>query len=216
MSDKKLYEDVIDELNFEPSIDATHIGVAVENGVVTLTGHVPNYAQKMAVEQAAWRVKGVKGIALEIEVRLTGDKKINDDQIAQRAIDILAWSAWVPEGSVKVKVADGWVTLSGQVEWNYLRDAAAAEVRKLSGVKGVLNQITLSPAALSIDVRQHILDALERRADVDAEDIHIDILDNGIVKLDGKVGDWQERCAIERAVWSVSGVKGLEDHIRIK
>lgn len=216
MSDRKLYEDVIDELDFEPGIDATHIGVTVEKGVVALTGHVPSYAQKMAAEQAVWRLKCVKGLAMEIDVRLAGDRKVNDDQIAQRAVDILAWSAWVPEDSVKVKVADGWVTLSGQVEWNHLRKAAEFEVRKLSGVKGVLNHITLSPVALAISVRQRIVDALKRRAGVEADDIEIGILEDGIVRLDGVVEDWNERRAIERAVWSAPGVMCIDDHLSIK
>src|SRR6185312_5124741 len=152
MNDKELRQLVVDELEYEPSIDAADIGVAAENGVVTLSGHVADYVQKMAAEHAAWRVKGVKGIAQKIEVRFPGDKKWNDDEIAQRAVDILAWNAIVPKDSVRVRVSDGWVTLSGNVNWNYQRQAAENEVLKLGGVKGVTNSVSLAPVAHAGDV----------------------------------------------------------------
>ncbi|HEV2679558.1 MAG TPA: BON domain-containing protein [Rhodanobacter sp.] len=215
MNDKELCRNVLDELDFEPSIDAANIGVTAENGVLTLTGHVPAYAQKTAAERSAWRVKGVKAIAQEIDVRLPSDKKVNDDQIALRAINILAWSAWIPDGAARVKVADGWVTLTGQVNWNYQRNAAEAEVRKLSGVIGVINRITLMPTTQVVDVRQHILDALKRHALVKASRISIDVHDGGMVKIKGVVDDWDERRAIERAVWSTPGVNMVDDQVRI-
>lgn len=168
MSDKQLRQDVIDELDFEPSIDAADIGVTCENGVITLSGHVPSYTQKVAAERAAWRVKGVKAIAQEIQVRFAAAKKTNDDEIAQRALNILAWSSPSPHDAVHVKVQDGWVTLTGEVRWNYQREAAEASVRRLSGVLGVTNAIALTPAAIPADVEERIRNALRRQAEIEA------------------------------------------------
>ncbi len=215
MNDKQLRRDVIAELDFEPSIDAADIGVAVEDGVVTLSGHVPNYAQKLAAERAAWRVKGVKAIAQEIQVRLASDKKCNDDEIAKRALDILAWNASVPREALHVKVQNGWVTLTGNVNWNYQRDAAEAAIRKLSGVVGVANSIDLVPAVQSADIKQRIVDALKRHAEVEADRILISVQAGGKVSLEGDVHNWDERRAVERAAWSAPGVRIVEDHLRI-
>lgn len=215
MNDKELRQNVIDELEFEPSIDSANIGVAAENGVVTLSGHVASYLQKVDAERAVWRVKGVKAIAQELDVRLPGDKKVNDDEIAKRALDILAWSTLVPSDSIKVVVRDGWVTLSGRVNWNYQRDAAAREVRKLTGVLGLVNNITLEPAAQKVDIRQRVMDALKRHAEIEAARINVDVDSAGSVKLSGLVDDWEERRAVERAVWSAPGVHSIEDNLRI-
>lgn len=215
MNDKELRQNVIDELEFEPSIDSADIGVAAENGVVTLSGHVTSYMQKISAERAAWRVKGVKAIAQEIEVRLPWDKKVHDDEIAKRAIDILAWNTLVPDDSIKVLVREGFVTLSGQVDWNYQRDVAAREVQKLSGVRGLVNNITLVPSVQKVDIRQRVLDALKRHAEVEANRINVDVDSGGGVKLSGVVDDWEERQAVERAVWSAPGVRSVVDNIRI-
>jgi osmotically-inducible protein OsmY len=215
MNDKELRNNVIDELEFEPSIDASSIGVAAENGVVTLTGHVSSYWQKSAAERAVWRVKGVKAIAEEIEVRFSTDKKRGDDQIAQRAVDLLDWDASVPDGAIRVKVHDGWVHLEGEVNWQFQRQAAEADVRKLSGVVGVTNNITLKQTVQTPDVRKRIEDALKRHAEVEAAKISINVLSNGSVKLEGKVDSWDERRAVERAVWSAPGVRAVDDRISI-
>lgn len=215
LNDKQLRQNVIDELDFEPSIDSADIGVTAENGVLTLSGHVPSYSQKMAAERAAWRVKGVKAIAQEIQVRLASDKKSNDDEIAQRAINILAWNSSVPQNAVQVKVQNGWVTLAGQVSWNYQRVAAEADVRKLSGVVGVVNDISLTPAAQPADIKQRILGALKRHAEVEASHIRVTVRDGGAVSLEGDVDNWDEREAVQRAAWSTPGVRAVEDHLRI-
>jgi osmotically-inducible protein OsmY len=215
MNDKELRQLVIDELEFDPRIDSADIGVAAENGVVTLSGHVPTYIQKIAAERATWRVKGVKGIAQKIEVRLPGDKKQNDDEIAQRALNVLAWDVTVPRDCVRVKVADGWVTLSGSVRWNYQRDAAAKEIRKLGGVKGVTNSIQLQSTVQAGDVKQRIQDALKRHAEVEADEVRVNVLDNGSVRLDGHVENWGELQAVKRAVWSAPGVQSIDDHLVI-
>ena len=166
MDDKTLRQFIIDELDFEPSIDAANIGVAVEKGVVTLTGHVANYVEKLAAERAVKRVKGVKAIAQEIEVRFSNQPKRSDDEIAQRALDILTWSVQVPADSIQVKVEKGWITLTGAVEWQYQKQAAESAVRHLSGILGVSNMIGIEPHVAAADVHRKIMDSLKRNAEV--------------------------------------------------
>ncbi|WP_426663918.1 BON domain-containing protein [Rhodanobacter aciditrophus] len=213
MSDKELRQLVIDELEYEPSIDAADIGVAAENGVVTLSGHVSDYAQKTAAERAAWRVKGVRGIAQEIEVRLSGDKKRNDDEIAQRALSILAWNTTIPSAGIRVQVSGGWVTLSGNVSWNYQRRAAENEIRKLGGVTGVTNDIRLTTEVQASDLKRRIQEALKRHAEIEAGAVHVDVRADGTVRLDGHVDNWSEMQAVERAVWAAPGVRVIEDNL---
>lgn len=215
MSEKRLQQDILDELDFEPSVDAAHIGVAVRDGVVTLSGHVGSYAEKMAAERAVRRVKGVQAIAQEIQVRYPGDKKTADDEIAGRVVSILRWSAVVPRDSVQVQVQDGWVTLSGEVDWQFERIAAEAEIRRLSGVAGVNNLITIKPRVNATDVKRNIENALKRSAEIEAQGIRISVHDGGKVTLDGNVHDWQEREAVKRAAWSAAGVMAVEDHLSI-
>ena len=164
MSNAKIRQNVLNELAFEPSIDANDIGVAVENGVVTLTGYVPNFSQKSAVERAILRIKGVKGIAEEIEVRFHQGAGSADDEIARRSIDMLKWSTLVPEGKVQVKVQHGWVTLTGVLDWNYQRRGAEDVVRGVRVVAGVKNLIELRSRVVAADVRQQIESALRRTA----------------------------------------------------
>jgi len=145
MTDSQLRQDIIDELEFDPSLDAAHIGVAVDKNVVSLTGHVSSYAGKMAAITAVRRVRGVHAIAENIEVRYPSQHKIADDQIAKRACDILDWDVLVPKGKIDVLVQEGWITLSGNVDWYYQKTAAEEDVRKLSGVCGVTNKIAIQP-----------------------------------------------------------------------
>jgi osmotically-inducible protein OsmY len=213
-NETQLRDSVLKELAFEPSVDAVHVGVSVENGIVSLTGHVATYAEKLAAEAAARRVRGVRGIAEEIEVRFASDKKSADDQIAKRAIDIIDWDVTVPDGAIVVKVERGWVTLTGEVEWQYQRKAAEDDVRRLTGVKGVINQIKLKPCVTSSDVEHRIEDALRRQAEVEANGIRISV-DAGKVRLDGTVQSWHERGVVQHAAWSVPGVRSVEDHLKI-
>ncbi|MBS0279957.1 MAG: BON domain-containing protein [Proteobacteria bacterium] len=213
--DSLLQQDVMDELDFEPSVNAAHIGVTAKNGVITLTGHVGSYAEKIAAEDAARRVSGVHAIAQEIEVRYPSDKKTSDDEIAARALSVLKWNAVVPYDAVQVKVQDGWVTLLGAVDWQFQRVAAESGIRRLSGVAGVLNEITLKPGVNSGDVKRKIEDALKRSAEIEAASIRVSALGNGKVALEGKVHDWQERDAVKRAAWSTAGVTSIEDHLKI-
>jgi osmotically-inducible protein OsmY len=214
MSDRTLKQAIEDELEWEPSIDAEHIGVAVEDGVVTLTGHVGSYSEKFTAEKAAKRVKGVRAIAQEIEIRFPNDKKTSDDQIAKRALDIIAWDSTIPKDRLQVKVQNGFVTLSGEVDWHYHRADAEYAVRKLAGIKGLSNEIVVKPRVQAADVKQRIENALKRNADLEAGSIKVSVL-NGRVTLDGKVKAWYERDLAERTAWSAPGVISVEDHINI-
>ncbi|SHG78761.1 Osmotically-inducible protein OsmY, contains BON domain [Pollutimonas bauzanensis] len=214
MKDDELRQHIIDELDFEPSIDAASIGVAVDDGIVTLSGHVASYAEKVAAEHAARRVKGVRGIAQEIEVRFPDAKKTADDQIAKRAVDILAWNTTIPDGAVQVKVQQGWVTLSGKVDWQFQRISAADAVRRLSGVAGVSNLIEVKPEVHPADIQSSIEGALKRSAALEAHGIRIQV-DGSKVILDGLVHSWHERDAAERAAWSVPGVVAVSNNLAI-
>ena len=214
MNDLSLRQDILDELDFEPSLDAANIGVAVEDGVVTLTGHVGSYAEKIAAEKVVQRVKGVRAIAEEIEVRYPSDKKLADDEIAHRAVSIISWDATVPEGRIRVKVEKGWVTMSGEVEWQFQRSAAEKAVRKLSGVRGVTNLVTIRPHLDASNVKQHIDNALKRNAEVEANAIRVSVT-GGKVTIEGNVDTWHERNMVERAAWGVPGVTSVEDHLKI-
>ncbi|TIP02882.1 MAG: BON domain-containing protein [Mesorhizobium sp.] len=215
MSDSILKQDIIDELDFEPSIDAADIGVAVDDGIVTLTGHVPTYAQKVKVEDVVRNVKGVKAIAQEMEVRPFGTHKTADDEIAKRAVNTIAWHTSIPGGAVQISVQSGWIKLTGKVEWQYQKSAAEDAVRHLAGVIGVTNQIEIKPLPSTHDIKQRIENALKRNAELEAQEIKVNVLGNGAVRLEGRVHAWSERRAAERAAWSAAGVKTVEDRITI-
>jgi osmotically-inducible protein OsmY len=214
MEDKKLRKDIIDALDWDPSVDSANIGVAVDDGVATLSGAVPNYAQKLAAQRIAQRVRGVTAIADEIEVRYPGSTSHTDADIAQRAVQVLDWDIVLPDQAVKVKVSKGYVTLTGEVHWDYQRRSAEADVRKLAGVIGVINKIELRSVVSPADVSKRIKDALKRDAEVEAANIHISVAD-GKVRLDGKVHSLPEQQAIYRAVWSAPGVRLVENHVHV-
>ena len=190
MSDEALRDRVRQALAFEPSIDDLHIDVTVENGVVMLNGYVETYAQKLAAEHTVQRVKGVRGIAQEIQVRTAAAKQLADDQVAARALNIIAWDSTVPDGKVQVTVQKGWVTLNGTVDWFYQRDAAERAVRKLSGVIGISNQIEVAPSRAS-DIKRRIEDALLRSAQLEATRVEVNVQDNKVT-LNGCVNSWIE------------------------
>jgi osmotically-inducible protein OsmY len=213
MTDKALRQTIIDELDFEPSIDAANIGVAVDNGVVTLTGHVPSYVEKVAAERAVERIKGVRAIAEKIEVRYPGHKT-SDDEIAERALSIIRWNVQVPPDSVKVKVENGWVTLTGTVDWQFQRKMAETATRGLSGVVSVSNLIEVKPRVAPRDVKQKILNALKRNAELEADAIRVNVIEGKVV-LEGKVKAWHERGLAEHAAWSAPGVRAVQDDLAI-
>ncbi|HWA88756.1 MAG TPA: BON domain-containing protein [Rhizomicrobium sp.] len=215
MNDRRLQRDVSAELDFEPAVNAANIGVSVGDGVVTLSGHVDSYAEKTAAMAAVRRIKGVQAIADELAVRHPSDKNTADDQIARRALDILGWDTVVPKDAVRVVVRDGHVTLSGEVHWQFQRLAAEDDVRRLTGVVGVVNNITLKRHLQPADVKRRIEDALKRSAEVEAQSVDVRLLDDGVVELSGRVRSWQERDVVERAAWSVPGVSTVRDLIGI-
>ncbi len=215
MSELKLRDDILDELAYEPIVDPAHIGVAVDQDVVTLTGHVASYAQKLAAISAVRRVKGVHEIADEIEVRYSSDEKTSDDEIAKRVINVLSWDSVIPSNAIQVTVRDGLVILTGKVNWYYQKSSAERDVRALSGVRSVVNNIEIEPHAKPENVKKKIEAALRRHAEIEAKDIRVTVRDDDEVLLEGKVRNWDEKFAVENAAWSASGVKNVRDKLTI-
>lgn len=213
-TDSQLQQDVMDELQWEPRVDHANIGVAAMDGVITLSGFVGSYAEKIAAEKAARRVRGVRGLAEEIEVRLPSDAKTADPEIAKRIADMFEWSALIPKSKIAIKVEHGWVTLSGAVDRYYQRKSAGDLVSRISGVKGVSNQITIREVPSPGDVKDRIMAAFRRNADLDASTITV-AADGHTVKLSGRVHAWYERQIAERAAWSAPGVSRVEDNIMV-
>jgi osmotically-inducible protein OsmY len=212
-NDKELKQSVLDELKWEPSVNEAHIGVTTKGGVVTLMGHVESYAEKQAAEKATLRVKDVKAVAEEIEVRLPHSVKHGDEEIAAAAVSRLDWDASVPKGKVKAAVAKGWLTLTGQVEWHYQHDAAADAVRTLWGVTGVSNQITIKPRVDATDIKEDIEIALNRSW---FSPDKIDVTANGgKVTLTGTVEYWDERALAGTTAWAAPGVTSVTNDIRV-
>src|SRR5208283_25791 len=212
--DRQLQESVMEELGWEPSIDAARIGVTANAGVVTLTGHVHSFAQKAAAERAAARVKGVRAVAEEIEVKLPYDIKRGDESIAGAAIERLAWDASVPRDSIEIRVEKGWVTLNGEVDWHYQKEAAAKAVRTLIGVVGVSNQIEIKPTVNADDVGQNITRALHRSWFYDPNTIKVST-QGGKIKLTGRVTTWNARDLAGKTAWSAPGATSVENDIAV-
>jgi len=211
-TDSELQQDVMNELKWEPTIKAAEIGVGVTDGVVTLSGYVDSVYKKWAAERAAARVFGVKAVAEELKVRLPSSLKRSDEDIAQAASTALEWNVAVPYDRVKVQVQDGVVTLSGEVDWWYQKDAAEDTVRKLVGVALLSNWITIKPAVKPQDVKDKIESAFRRNALLDARRVRVEVR-GGKVILRGSVRNWAEREQVERAAWAAPGVSEVESHI---
>jgi osmotically-inducible protein OsmY len=215
MDDLAIKKEVESELQWEPSINAAAIGVAVKDGIVTLTGRVSTYVEKMAAARAAARVTGVKAVANELEVRLVSGDERSDEDIARAVANALTWNTSIPPDRVKAQVANGWVTLEGTVEWNYQKEAAERAVRPIRGVKGVTNNIVVKPVVSTAVVKAQIEAALKRSAEVDAQRITVET-HNSTVILRGRVRAWAERQEAERAAWAAPGVAKVENYITVE
>jgi len=213
-TDAQVQQDVLAELKWEPSVNAAKIGVEVEDGIVTLAGHVDSYAEKWSAEGASQRVAGVRALATEIEVALPGSSKRSDADIARSAEGALQWTTFLPQDSVKVMVEGGWITLTGEVPWEYQRQSASAAVRNLMGVTGVSDQIAIKPRVTAGAVKSDVEAALQRHAHDDAQKIVVTV-SGGDVTLTGKVRSWSERDMARNSAWRTPGVKSVVDNITI-
>jgi osmotically-inducible protein OsmY len=213
-TDKQVQRDVLDELDWEPSVEAADIGITVCDGVVSLTGNVPSYNEKLTAERVAKRVHGVKAVANDIEVRLAGTGERTDADIAHAAVDALKWKVSVPDEQIKASVSKGWVTLEGEVDWYYQKAAAGEAMRPLLGVKGVTNLLGIKRRASEVDVKSRIEAAFRRSAELDAKKIQVETHE-GKVTLIGILHSWAEREQAEQTAWAAPGVTEVENLIAI-
>jgi len=213
-TDSELKTDVVAELAWDPAVSPTAIGVAVKDGVVTLTGHLDTYAEKEAVARAVRRVEGVQAVALELDVRLSPQHQRSDTDIATSAELALKWHASVPAEAVRLTVDHGWVTLQGEVDWEFQRRSIENTIRPLKGVVGISNEIKLRERPQAADISRQIEDALKRQATREAHRIHVAI-DGSTVKLTGAVHSWHEREAAQGVAWSAPGVRSVVNELRV-
>lgn len=209
-TDLQIKQDVNDELAWDPAVDGASVGVEVSHGVVTLSGHLNTYIEKLAAERAAERVEGVKAVVVDLDVRVPGEH--DDEAMAEAARSTLQWHASLPSASIKVRVEKGWVTLAGEVEWAYQRELAERSVGHLRGVAGVINLLAIKPRVGPPDVAKRIDAALRRHAEREAAHIRVEVL-GSVVTLNGQVDSPQERQAAVGAAWSAPGVTSVIDHL---
>jgi osmotically-inducible protein OsmY len=211
-TDEEIQRAVLEELKWEPRVNPSEIGVAVKDGVITLTGWVDSYTKRWAAEEAAHRVRGVKAVANDIEVRLPTSSERPDPELAAAVVRAIEWDAALPTDRIQVTVSKGWVTLRGDVEWQFQKEDAERVARRIAGVRGVTNLIVVRPRMTPTDLKRKIEEALVRSAELDAQRIQVEIQGSKVV-LRGTVRSWLEREAAERAAWSAPGVTEVENRI---
>jgi osmotically-inducible protein OsmY len=213
-TDEQIQRDVLAELKWDARVQPNEIGVAVKDGIVTLIGWVDSYTKRWAAEEAARRVRGVKAVANDIEVKLPVSAERTDADIAAAALHALKWDAMIPDDQVKVTVSKGWITLDGEVNWQFERDDAERVVRRLTGVRGVTNLIKVKTRPTPSELKQKIEDALVRSAETDADRITVEVQGSKVI-LKGTVRAWAEKQEAERVAWSGPGVTSVENRITI-
>lgn len=213
-TDAQLQHDIVQELQWEPSVNATHMHVAVKDGIVTLTGYVSSLTEKWTVEHVVKSVAGVRAVADELEVRLPATSERTDSDIAQAAVNALEWHTSVPHDRITVTVRDGWVTLEGSVDWPYQKTAAEETVRQLTGVKGITNAIRVQPIVTAAEISAKIAEAFQRNAVLEAQKIWVETAGTTVI-LRGSVHSWLERAEAERIALAAPGVTAVENHISV-
>jgi len=213
-TDSQLQQDVLAELQWEPAVQAAHVGVEVRGGVVTLAGEVCSYFEKLHAERAVQRVAGVRAVACELQVKLAAPGRRTDTDIAEAASNVLSWTTALPANTVKVMVEGGWITLSGRVDWQFQRQAAADSVRYLGGVTGISNLIAIEPEPKALAVKSDIEAAIRRRTADDAKAIQVAVNGSDVI-LSGKVHSWEEKELANRSTWGSPGVRHVINHIQI-
>lgn len=213
-TDAQLKADVTNELQWEPSVNAAHVGVAARDGVVMLTGHLDTFAEKHAIERAVQRVEGVKAIALELDVKLAPNHQRSDSEIAAAAEAAFKWNVMIPSDRIQVKVERGWVSLGGEVDWDYQRRSAEKAVRALTGVVGVSNAVRLRPVVAPSNISHRIRDALTRHAEREARNIEVTVA-GSTVTLRGRVESWAERSAAQGAAWAAPGISAVVNELTV-
>ena len=214
-TDAEIQKHVMEELKWEPAIQSSEVGVAVKNGVVTLSGTVDTYQEKKMAEKAALKVAGVKGIAEDIEIRLSYHDQKTDAELAQAVVNALKWNALVPDDKIKIKVENAWVTAQGMVEWAYEQNAVRDAIASIVGIKGISNLVKVTPKLDPADVKKKISAAFERNAIIDANSIHIENIGSKVV-LTGKVSSYSEKREAEHVAWNAPGVSSVENNIEVK
>ena len=214
-TDIEIQKDVIDQLKWEPILNVAEIGVAVKNGIVTLSGIVDAYSKKIAAEIAARKVSGVKAVAEEIQVGLSPGFRKTDTEIAEAVLNALKWNTSVPDQKFKIKVEDGIVTVEGEVNWEYQRTAVRMSIEHLNGVRRIINLMTIKSSITPENVKQKILSAFHRSATIDADSVSAEVLDNRVV-LKGKVRSFAERQDAVDAAWSAPGIRFVENRITVE